>query len=232
MRALRLLGLLLCVVFGAYGWFLGRIPVTVAEPERATDGIVVLTGGALRLDEAAAVMAKGLARRLLVSGVSTDSGPGDIRARLEALPDEMFNCCVDLGYQARNTIGNADEAAAWARAHGMTTLRVVTAAYHMPRALVELNRALPEVVLLPHPVFPERSFDSGTLPAVTAPLEFAKYAAALVRQRLADMAPETAGTVEAPIAERAAPGPTRTEQLSPTRPDSTSPNETSTESQP
>ncbi|MCF4166731.1 YdcF family protein [Zavarzinia compransoris] len=215
MRALRLLGFLLCFVFGAYGWFLGRIPVAVAEPERATDGIVVLTGGALRLDEAAAVMAKGLAGRLLVSGVSTDSGPEDIRARLAALPDAMFNCCVDLGYQARNTIGNADEAAAWARAHGMATLRVVTAAYHMPRALAELNRALPEVVLLPHPVFPERSFDSGTLPAVTAPLEFAKYTAALVRQRLAEIAPETAGTVEAPIAEGTAPASPRTEQLSP-----------------
>ncbi|MDD3446081.1 MAG: YdcF family protein [Zavarzinia sp.] len=219
MRSIRLFALVLCFLFGAYGWFLGRIPTFVDDATSPTDGIVVLTGGALRLDEAAAVMAEGRARRLLVSGVSTDSGPEDIRERLSALSDETFRCCVDLGYQARNTVGNAEEAAAWAVAHGMKTLRVVTAAYHMPRTLVELHRALPGVTLVPHPVFPERVFESGTLPPVTAPLEFAKYTMALIRQRLADLTPASAGRVVAPIDSE--PSPAKTEQLSPARPETT-----------
>ncbi|PWR25112.1 YdcF family protein [Zavarzinia aquatilis] len=193
MRSLRLFLLIVCFLLGAYGWFLGQIPTVVAEPQRQTDGIVVLTGGALRLDEAAILLADGRARRLLISGVSIDTKPEDIRERLPALDDDLFRCCVDLGYQARNTIGNAGETAAWARANGMKTLRVVTAAYHMPRTLVELRRVLPEVEVVPHPVFPERVFDSGTLPPVTAPLEFAKYVLALFRLRVATLDDETQG---------------------------------------
>ena len=199
MRSLRLVFLIVAFLAGAYAWFLGRIPTHVSAPERQTDGIVVLTGGALRLDEAAQILAAGRARRLLISGVSTDSKPEDIRERLSTLSDDLFRCCVDLGYQARNTVGNAEEAALWARFHGMTTLRIVTAAYHMPRALVELDRALPGVELVPHPVFPERVFESGSLPPVTAPLEFAKFVAALLRRRLGEVTPPPAGTVSAPL---------------------------------
>ncbi|PWR21749.1 YdcF family protein [Zavarzinia compransoris] len=216
MRSLRLVFLILAFLAGAYAWFLGRIPTAVSDPERRTDGIVVLTGGALRLDEAAQIMAAGRARRLLISGVSTDSKPEDIRERLPALPDDLFRCCVDLGYQARNTIGNAEEAAAWARSHGMATLRVVTAAYHMPRTLVELDRALPGVELVPHPVFPERVFESGSLPPVTAPLEFAKFVAALLRRRLSEASPPQPERT-APPAESAAPAPADT--LPPLRPE-------------
>jgi len=77
----------------------------------------------------------------------------------------------------------------------MHTLRVVTAAYHMPRALIELRRTLPQVELVPHPVFPERVFESGTLPPVTAPLEFGKYILALVRLRLSGLEPPGDGSV-------------------------------------
>lgn len=195
MRSVRFVLLILSFLLGAYAWFLGRIPTSVADPTRETDGIVVLTGGALRLDEAAILLTQGRAKRLLISGVSTDTLPEDIRSRLPGLPLELFQCCVDLGYQARNTIGNADEAAAWAVARDMRTLRVVTAAYHMPRSLIELRRTLPQVELVPHPVFPERVFDSGTLPPVTAPLEFGKYILALVRLRLSGLEPPSDGSV-------------------------------------
>ena len=53
-----------------------------------------------------------------------------------------------------STRGNAREVAEWARAQRLGSLRVVTAGYHMPRAMLELRRALPEVELVPHPVQP------------------------------------------------------------------------------
>ncbi|WP_237217276.1 YdcF family protein, partial [Falsiroseomonas oryziterrae] len=70
---------------------------------------------------------------------------------------------VTLGRAAATTVGNAAETAAWARLHGMRTLRVVTAGYHMPRALVELRRALPEVELLAQPVGPSQ-LEAGEVP--------------------------------------------------------------------
>ena len=46
------------------------------------------------------------------------------------------------------TRGNAAETAEWARAHQVRSLIVVTSAYHMPRALAELGRDLPDVATL------------------------------------------------------------------------------------
>ena len=36
-----------------------------------------------------------------------------------------------------------------------TSLRLVTANYHMPRSLLEFRRAMPALHIVPHPVFPD-----------------------------------------------------------------------------
>jgi hypothetical protein len=59
---------------------------------------------------------------------------------------------VTLGREASTTRGNALETAEWARLNHLHSLIVVTARYHMPRALTELARALPGVALFPVPV--------------------------------------------------------------------------------
>ena len=58
-----------------------------------------------------------------------------------------FDCCADIGYAAEDTHGNAAEAADWARAHDFKSLIIVTARYHMPRALREFGSAMPGVDL-------------------------------------------------------------------------------------
>ena len=70
---------------------------------------------------------------------------------------------ITLGHVARTTRGNAAEIAAWAREEQLRSIRVVTAGYHMPRALLELRRALPDAELLPHPVVPARLRDPGAV---------------------------------------------------------------------
>jgi len=59
---------------------------------------------------------------------------------------------------------------------------VVTAGYHMPRALLELRRALPEAALVPHPVVPS-ALREGVVPrsrvAVLMLSEYVKYGVAL-----------------------------------------------------
>jgi uncharacterized SAM-binding protein YcdF (DUF218 family) len=126
------------------------------EPDPNTgkaDGIVVLTGGESRIVEAARLLKQGRAQRLLISGVNAQTRQQDLQ-RVSGLNEQQFNCCVDLGYTALDTVGNATEARTWAEARKFDSLIVVTSNYHMPRSLAELGLVLPNTRLIPHPVKP------------------------------------------------------------------------------
>jgi len=131
---------------------------TVATREDAgraarADGIVVLTGGVLRISAAGQLLEDGKAKRLLVSGINRVTTRSDIQ-RLLKIDAEMFACCVDLGYAAKDTRGNADETRDWAKRNKFRSLIVVTASYHMPRSLAELSQAMPDIEFISHPVLP------------------------------------------------------------------------------
>jgi uncharacterized SAM-binding protein YcdF (DUF218 family) len=125
-----------------------------AVQNEQADGIVVLTGGQTRIVEAARLLQDGRGQRLLISGVNQKTGRVSLR-RLSGLDEKIFNCCVDLGYAALDTVGNAVETKRWAEALRYDRLIVVTASYHMPRSLAELAREMPNVQFVPHPVAPE-----------------------------------------------------------------------------
>lgn len=125
-------------------------PSSGPPPARA-DAIVALTGGEDRIDEAVRLLAEGKGRRLLISGVNPRTSRADLQ-RLAPGHEQQFDCCIDIGYWARDTLGNADEARAWADSHGFGSLIVVTSSYHMPRSLAELGRTMPEMRLAPWPV--------------------------------------------------------------------------------
>jgi uncharacterized SAM-binding protein YcdF (DUF218 family) len=118
------------------------------------DGIVALTGGAQRIEDAAALLGRGSASRLLISGVHEDTTGGALAGRSPQLA-RLMRCCVDLGHEAHDTRGNALETGEWARRRGYDSLIVVTSAYHMPRSLAEIGRELPDVELVPYPVNPD-----------------------------------------------------------------------------
>jgi len=196
-NALRLRLLVLCVALGAFGWlggftwFIANLP----QGERGdskTDGIVALTGGPARLDEAAILLADSRGKRLLISGVNPETSSEAIQQTLN-LPAALFECCVDLGREAADTVGNARETADWAARNQFHSLRVVTFAAHMPRSLVELRAALPrDVALIAHPVLTERARPANWLAHPTAALslgyEFSKYVISLVRWRTFNLA--------------------------------------------
>jgi uncharacterized SAM-binding protein YcdF (DUF218 family) len=145
-------------------WFLHAAGAPPVQPDRATDGIVVLTGGADRVGTGLRLLEEGRAGRLLVSGAHRGVTLADLAA-VAGLPPGPLQGRVALGHAARSTRGNAAETAAWARAEGVRSIRLVTSGYHMPRALLELRRSLPpEVEILAHPVAPRETGAPGRMP--------------------------------------------------------------------
>lgn len=138
---------------GGFVWFAAGLPREVADSVRATDGVVVLTGGSDRLAAGLDVLAAGKAGKLFVTGAHRRTSVARLQ-RLQPRESRMFECCVVLGKAAANTAGNASETARWAAGEDYRSLRVVTGAYHMPRSLLEFRRAMPGKILVAHPVFP------------------------------------------------------------------------------
>jgi len=134
--------------------FVHAIPMTVDRPTARTDAIVVLTGGSLRLDTGLRLLAERRGDRLFVSGVHRGVDVVELLRAYEQAP-ERTRCCLDLGHDAINTVGNATETAEWVARNGYESIRLVTASYHMPRSLMEFSHAMPDVELVAHPVFPE-----------------------------------------------------------------------------
>src|SRR5882757_5765575 len=169
--------------------FLAQLRGVETDPPRNADGIVVLTGGSSRVSDAMELLAAGYGKRLLISGVHPTNDASDIS---RSLPDSqrLMGCCVDLDRSAVNTRSNAAETRRWVRERGFRSLIVVTSNYHMPRAIVELSHAMPEVTLIPFAVVGDKWRDEPwwTSGATFRLLlsEYVKYVAAEVRVRLAD----------------------------------------------
>lgn len=175
------------VVFAGFLAFANSLPRAEIKLARSADGIVVLTGGASRIVDAVELLAAGRGKRLLISGVHPTTTPGDL---LRVNPDfeRLLKCCIDLGREATNTIGNAVETGNWVRERNFRSLIVVTSGWHMPRALIEIENEVPGVALVPFPVVSERMrdepwwHDAPTIRLLA--VEYVKYLASFMRVRL------------------------------------------------
>lgn len=165
------LAALLALGFGLFCLTAGTMP---DEAALRADGIVVLTGGSDRIDKAMELLAEKRANRLLISGVHPQTTEHQLQ-QLTGADKALFECCVDLDRTALDTRGNAEETKRWAEANGFKSLIVVTSDYHMPRALLEFARRMPDVDLKPYPVEAE----TGSLRLWLS--EYAKYLLAWLR---------------------------------------------------
>ncbi len=162
------------------------------DPEKA-DGVVVLTGASdQRLKAATDLLESGKGGRLLVSGVNRQATRKDIWG-LTGAAKPLFDCCVDLGFTAEDTVGNAREAADWARSMGYHSLILVTADYHMPRALLEFDGAAPKLAITPFPVatpaLDARRWYVTSRGARRMILEYSKYLTILAREAVLKLTP-------------------------------------------
>src|ERR1700759_4088189 len=185
--ALAAAAAVLAVVVAGVAGFLFNLRSAELRPERKADGIVVLTGGSSRVSDAMELLAAGYGKRLLISGVHPTIAAADISRSVQE-GQGLFHCCVDLDHSAVNTRSNALETRRWARERGFTSLVVVTSNYHMPRAIMELSHAMPDVALLPYAVVGDKWRDEpwwssgATFRLVLS--EYVKYIAASLRVRL------------------------------------------------
>ncbi len=179
-RLARLVRLGAAVLLGvALGWGAGlawfvHAAMQPGEAPPITDGIVALTGGAGRIEVALRLLAQDRARLLLISGVAPGAELPELARRARVDPDRLAPR-VTLGRQARTTLGNATETAAWARANDVRSLIVVTAGYHMPRALAEIARVLPEATLYPVAVLPAALREHGAATLRLLASEYTKW---------------------------------------------------------
>jgi len=167
--------------------FVGSLDRFERSPDSRADGIVALTGGSQRIGDAIDLLAKGYGRRLLITGVNERTSRDEI-ARLNPGQRRLFDCCVDLDYRARNTIGNALETRRWMENQHFRSLIVVTSNYHMPRTLLELESALPRARKVPFAVVNDTVHpDVWWKSPATAKLlasEYVKFLAGWVRTRM------------------------------------------------
>ncbi|MBP8246970.1 MAG: YdcF family protein [Phenylobacterium sp.] len=195
---------LVAILVAALIWTVGLLSFTarietstpVAEPARA-DGIVALTGAGSneRLAAAVSLLEDGKAQRMLVSGVNPEASREDIRTVSKAVR-RLYDCCVDLDFTAADTVGNARETADWARNLRYKSLIVVTADYHMPRAMLELRATMPDIDLRPYPVATKvvnakrwwRTSGGARLMVV----EYSKYLTILGREAVRKLGPKDA----------------------------------------
>lgn len=150
---------------------------------KSVDAAIVLTGGPDRLSDAARLLSTGITTHLLISGVG---GRADLDDLIRVTPSlaPFSSCCIELGHQAQNTRGNAEEAALWVRERNFNSLVIVTAGFHLPRAMLEVEALLPDRTLYPYraglPI--HEQVLHGRLSALYAiGLEPIKYMGALMR---------------------------------------------------
>ncbi len=204
MKSLSLFLILVLIWLAGLFAFAARIARSTPAPDpQPADAIVVLTGPSnARIIAAMKLLEDGKGGRLLISGVNRKASRADIASVAKA-PGQLFNCCVDLGFSAADTIGNARESAAWARAYGFKRLIVVTSDYHMPRAILELKGALPEGQFVAYPVPTEeidpRRWWKGGESARRMVLEYSKYLVILVRESILSMGPRAQPPAKAPF---------------------------------
>ncbi len=171
------LGALVLAWLAGFVWFVEGA-LRPESGQSTADGIVVLTGGADRIAAGVRLLEQKRGRVLLISGVGHGADLDDL-LRTTGIDPAPLRDRITLGRAATTTAGNAEETAAWVKSQALGSLLVVTAGYHMPRALTELQRSLPGIRLEPAPVLPPALRRGGSLSTVRLlAAEYTKFLAA------------------------------------------------------
>lgn len=136
-------------------WFMRGIILNPPVGATPADAIVVLTGGSNRLDEGFDLLHKGMGQKLFISGVYRGVEVKQLLKKWQNADHSGLDCCVTLGFEADDTVGNARETLKWMQDEKFSSAYLVTANYHMERALLVFHTVAPEINIIAWPVKPE-----------------------------------------------------------------------------
>lgn len=182
--------LVLLALLAGFFAFCALLPRAGAVPHAALDavpvderGMIIFTGArGERIVRGLSLQRDGLADRALISGVNPSTSKRDL---VQMGDGALLDCCVDLGLWARSTRGNALESRDWLRARGYRMAVLVTSDFHLPRAMAELRRAVPEVTVVGIPVASDLAPATGWMGRLSAwrllAEEYAKYLVVRIR---------------------------------------------------
>ena len=149
------------IVFGSFIiWFAGFamfnhvINHYIIDNNTKTSAIVVLTGGRYRLSKAIDLLNVNMADKLFISGVQKNISLSDLKRRKDI--NVQTKRPIKLGYNAKNTIGNAIESNTWLKQEKINSIRLVTSNYHLPRSVEEFKCQNPDLNIIVHPVFSDK----------------------------------------------------------------------------
>ena len=109
-------------------------------------GVVVLTGGKMRIEKGIQILQKGYADKMFISGVFMPSEI-EMKFKIEKTKKDLLDCCIYFGEKAKNTIENAFEANAWLKNNPeITKIILITSYYHLPRSIIIFEKNIQENV--------------------------------------------------------------------------------------
>lgn len=138
---------------GGLVWFIDDMAKTPPQYPENTNAIAVLTGGNNRIAEGLRLLSQGKSSRLIISGVQKGAPLMSV-VRWSGYKGAINRRQIHLDYKSTTTVENAKNVAKWVRVQKIKSLRLVTANYHMKRALIEFNQYAKGVRIIPHAVNP------------------------------------------------------------------------------
>ena len=111
------------------------------------NNIVVLTGNTGRLVFGLGLMANNIKSKMLITGVAKGVKYSEIIKNKNINKNR-----IKLGYNAQSTLGNAIETSSWLKKNKINNIILVTDSWHMKRALLLFNAAMPNIKVSPYPI--------------------------------------------------------------------------------
>lgn len=134
-------------------YFVYKIPSEPTTNHEKTDAIIVLTGGTHRVETGFKILSAKKAQKLFISGVHNKTKLKELLVLNDQDIYSLLRNEIELGKKASSTKENATEAYNWIKKNKVKSIRLVTSNYHIPRSIFEFERILPEVKIIPNPVF-------------------------------------------------------------------------------
>ena len=144
--ALLVLLVVLGLALASFQKFVLTLPNDETNLPAPIDGLVVATGGQLRIQKGVELLAGGKADRMLISGVGKGITKELLKENLAISNHQahFFDCCVEIEFAATDTNGNAQATFEWMQKHALDDILLVSANYHLPRAELIFKQYLPE----------------------------------------------------------------------------------------